>query len=431
MTSQTYAQWKARIDRLDKKSNISRAQLRLDRIQAALKVLGNPQWSYQTVHVGGTAGKGSTCSFLASIFRASGMRTGLTFSPYVETVREKLQVDGVEISQKDFVRIARQISDAQERAGVTLSYFEFILAMAFQYFRDQRVDVAVVEVGVGGRYDATNVLKPAAVIVTNVGNDHIELLGGTPEAILHEKMGIIKPGVALITGVARHAQQRRIATAARRDRIPWMQIDRDFRVSHVRLTRSGARFDLVSRLATIRDLAIQLPGTFQPTNAALAIMVASFLRTQGWAITRKDIRHGCRTAWIPYRFQVVDRHPLMIFDAAHSPEKIRELVRSLKQCYPRKTFDALCAIRKGKDAKSMLHLLLPAVRRIILTPMKEKTSWSPADLIARLPRRDRHRFTVARDAKTALAEARAKLGPQEGMLVTGSMYLLRELCHRP
>ena len=228
MKSRTYTQWVSDVDGRDKKSLIPRAQLRLDRIQAVLNILGNPQWFYRTVHVGGTAGKGSTCTFLASIFQVAGLRTALTLSPYIKTVREKMQVNGRNIKQIQFVRVAGKIAQAERRACVRLSHFEFLLAMAFEYFRDQRVDVAVVEVGVGGRYDATNVLKPSAVILTNVGRDHMDLLGGTPLAILKEKMGILKPKTPLVTGVFRESQEQKISAHVRRLGIPWMRMNGDF-----------------------------------------------------------------------------------------------------------------------------------------------------------------------------------------------------------
>lgn len=332
-----------------------RTSYKLDRMYALLDELGDPHLAYPTIHVGGTSGKGSTSTMIATALSAAGLRVGLHTKPHLHDATERARIGGVPIGRERFAALLEEMMPAIDAAIAAQfgrpTYYETLLALALKYFAQERVDVAVVEVGLGGRLDGTNVLRPEVAAITSVGYDHTDVLGETLDAIAREKAGIAKPGVPLVVpGVPAEAmaaiESCAAAAGARLVRVAdWARVER----------RGGDAFDVVTAQARYR-IRTPVAGAFQRINAATAIAVLEQLYPP-LRPTPDAVERGFATLTIPGRMEIVEGTPAIVFDIAHNGEKAQHLVASLRERFDRSRVHYVVAIGEGKDAGGILAAL--------------------------------------------------------------------------
>ena len=399
-------------------------KLGLDVIRDLLRRIGNPEGSFPAVHVTGTNGKGSVCAFLASVFQAAGHRVGLYTSPHLVTFNERIRVDGTMISDADVARLYAEIKPhaaamATESETNQPTFFETTTAMAFQYFQEKRVDLAVVEVGMGGRLDATNVVRPEACAITRIGLEHTENLGRTIERIAREKAGILKPGVPVVT-VAQPALKV-IRDRASELGCPLTVVGRDVRYSRGDFDLDGQHLILEDGARV--DAFIPLLGSYQPENAATAYAVALALR-QKWNLTPEAIAEGLATAKWPGRFQVVRDNPLVIVDGAHNAAAALAEAESLQELFPGQKFTFVIGVLNDKDLAGIAEALGPLAATVYASKAKTPRTFEPEEI-----GRAFGPFAAVElvpDVKEAVQRAIAAAGEDSVIVVTGSVYVAGE-----
>ncbi|HEY8448109.1 MAG TPA: Mur ligase family protein [Thermomicrobiales bacterium] len=390
-----------------------RAEQRMRRLRAFLAERGEPHRRFPVVHVGGTSGKGSTATAIAAILTAAGYRTGLHLSPYLQVATEKLQIDGRLISGDCFADLVDEVLSAadawHERTGERLTYGEIWFALVATYFAAERVDLAVIEVGAGGRFDLTNILQPAVSVITTVGFDHTETLGPTIGEIAWHKAGIIKPGAPVVT--------------AETDPDALAPI-----LAEARLTGSKV-------IHVAPDGAPGLPalaGPFQQVNAATAIAAIRALERNGWKIGEDAIAAGLAAARLPGRLETVQLAPRVVLDGAHNPQKAAALAAAIPPAVPRPPGGRLILVLgllESKDQDGVVQALLPCADALVLTrpQVLAKPSLDPRVLADAARRAGFSGEIVVRDdpgeaIAAALLQADAMRG--DAVLVTGSLYLV-------
>ncbi|MCJ7604512.1 MAG: bifunctional folylpolyglutamate synthase/dihydrofolate synthase, partial [Dehalococcoidales bacterium] len=306
----------------------------LKRVESLLARLGNPHLSAKTVHVAGTKGKGSTAAMITSVLRQAGYRTGFYTSPHLRTYTERIQVDGVNISEDDWARLATSIQPfvTEENADGShgeLTTFEILTAMAFLHFRNVKADYQVMEVGLGGRLDATNVVSPDVCVITSISYDHMDVLGNTLTEIAGEKAGIIKPGVPVVTAPQETEALKVIEKVCREKKCPVVRVGADviYRLDHFDL--EGQSFHVKGRRGEY-DLRIPLLGWHQVQNATNAVAAAEVLASQGADITPTHIKDGLFSVKWEGRLQVLRRDPWVVVDGAHNADSMQKLGHALK-----------------------------------------------------------------------------------------------------
>ena len=333
-----------------------RAPNRLDRIRAFVAALGEPQLRYPTLHVAGTSGKGSTATMLAAALQASGKRVGLHTKPHLASATERIRIDGIAISEDAFGELLEEMMPAIDRVSGehgSPSYYEVLLALAFVAFARAEVDVAVIEAGIGGRLDGTNVLQPRVAIITNVSLDHTEILGDTTAEIARDKAGIAKPGVPLVSNVRDADARREIEAACAAVGAPFVSVADTVTIEPRRGERYGQSFDVVTPLDRY-ELSLPVLGAFQQENAATAIRALEFL-ADDLRPAHEQIEEGFARLVIPGRMEFFPSHPGVVFDVAHNPDKTAHLVAALRSAFPDRRFSFVIAIAESKDVAAILR----------------------------------------------------------------------------
>lgn len=396
--------------------------LGLERIGACLHALGEPHRAWPCLHVGGTNGKGSTSLLLASALSAAGYRTGLYTSPPLECFGERIRVDGALLDDGFVPGLYEAVLRAgREHPGAGgLSQFEVITAMAFLHFARVPVDAAVVEVGLGGRLDATNVVVPEVAVVTNVGLEHAEHLGPTPEAIAGEKGGIVKPGVPLVTGAEGGALEvLREAAASRGCAVRVRGVDFHVSPGAGGLEYRGPRWRL-------SGLELGLLGGFQRDNLALALAALEVLEERGWRLPEDAVRRAVREARWPGRLEVLGSGPRVVLDGAHNPHASRVLARSLREDLSYARLWLVLGILGDKDARSILADLVPLAHRVVVTRSASSRAREPEE-IERLARELRSgELKAVPTVSAALDWALERAAPGDLVCVTGSLTIVGE-----
>jgi dihydrofolate synthase/folylpolyglutamate synthase len=402
--------------------------LGLDRVLACLEALDNPQKRYPCVHVAGTNGKGSTCALVAEILGCTGRTIGFYTSPPLERFGERIRVNGAELADEAVPGLLQRVLAAArtrpECEGMT--QFELITIMGLLHFADVGVEAAVIEVGLGGRLDSTNVLEPVVTAVTNIGLEHSEHLGDTVEAVAREKAGIAKPGIPLITGASREALPT-LEAEAKRLGAPLRVKGRDFSVTEASpsdgtLTYQGVRWRL-------EGLTLGLPGPFQRDNLAVALAIVEALDEAGWQIEPEPVRSGVAKARWPGRFENLRKEesgPVAIIDGAHNPHAARALSAALKEQNERLGGRLLLvlAILGDKDARSIVEHLLPLADHLYLTRSTSQRALAPEEL--QQASQELEQATVCPTLTQAWHRAQEEANPADRILLTGSLTLVGE-----
>jgi len=397
----------------------------LDNITRFLQHLGNPQNSYHTIHIGGTNGKGSVASILYSILCEAGYSTGVFTSPHLVDYRERVRANGGHIDKRSLARFIEANQQFIKDARIT--FFEISTALALWYFREQQVDVGVVEVGLGGRLDATNVLNPEVSIITNVDFDHTKILGNTLEKIAFEKAGIIKRDVPLITGERRPEIIRQFRTIchergttltrARRPRLPFSE--------HRGLMEFQIAFNGTGPLRLRSPLA----GPHQQRNIAVALKCVEILNKRGWDISEPAIQRGVRKSRWPARFQLVSRRPTIILDVAHNLDGTRQLVNTFRRLYPHKRAILVFGLLQRPDHDKIMEEYARICRRAVITRPDTPRAAEIEGIIWSAINADLD-FDVKFHVADAVDRALKLAGSDDIILISGSHFTLGEAIGR-
>jgi len=391
-------------------------KLGLNNIRAMLNAVGNPQDRYPTLHITGTNGKGSTIALLDAMLRAAGYRTGRFTSPHLIRLNERFQIDGVPISDDvllDNIACFRAIA---ERRNHPPTFFELNTAIAFRCFHQARVDVALIEVGMGGRLDSTNVIHPLISAITNIDLEHTQYLGDTLEEIAYEKGGIIKEGVPVVITETRAAPLNVLLACARQAKAPAQVIRRDFQTA-LRGRAFDQRFDFEGLGLALDNVPLALNGEHQAANAAAATAIAALCMPHFSRLDASAIQRGLRSARWPCRLEQVMASPPVIIDVAHNPAGAARLAQALERCV------TILAVSSDKDIAGMLAVLAPITSMFVLTSY-EGTRALPLSQLAEAASGYPHR--VAGSTEEALAIAFPMASADCPLLITGSIYLAGE-----
>lgn len=407
----------------------------LENISVLLERLGRPDRAYATVHIAGTNGKGSTAAFMESILRDAGFRTGLNTSPHLERINERIRIDGEEISDElfasVFTRIHRVIEEllAEGKLRAHPTYFECVTALAFEVFARERVEFGVIEVGLGGRLDATNVITPAVSVITRIDFDHENYLGHSLAEIAGEKAGILKYHVPTISAPQLPEVREILRSRAKELNCPLVETEEAFRIEQesvkggcvraiVTETSSGTQFSLAPRL----------PGRFQLQNALNAVAAARLLQARDFRITNENIEQGIAATVWPGRLEQLQSQPDVYLDGAHNPGAAHELAHFLQENFPERNVILIYGAMRDKAVDEITGSLFPCVAEVIFTQPNSPRAVGAAQLAEMAGHHAAH-FTVVREAEAALELALAKARPKDAIFITGSLYLVGQLRH--
>ena len=394
--------------------------LGLDTIHNILTKLNNPHHTFKTIHIAGTNGKGSVASALSTILVEAGMRVGLYTSPHLIHFNERICIDNTPISDDEVVEayLAVKAADIGERNA---TFFELATAMAFYEFSRKQVDWAVIETGMGGRLDATNIITPELTIITNISLEHKTYLGNTIYDIAEEKAGIIKKNKPVITGVRQESAIKAVEKVAKEQNAPLYRLKKDFRTRK----NKDNTFTYMGVHNTMRNMETGLMGNYQVDNAALTLAACEVLRNTGLPLDTECIRAGLKKNQWPGRLEVIASHPLTFVDGAHNLAAVRNLKGFLAENFSQKKLTLVVGILDDKPYETILNILLPGCHRLILTRPDNIRSMDPNAL---LPIATPHvsDTTVIETAKDALQHAMETAGDDEVICVAGSLYLVGE-----
>ena len=400
--------------------------LDLSRVERLLEAVGNPHTRFRSVHIAGTKGKGSTAALCESGLRAAGYRTGLYTSPHLHTFCERIQVAGRKIPRDEVVALVAELRPVIERIpGVTT--FEAITALGFLYFARSGVEVAVVEVGLGGRLDATNVITPEVSIITSLSLDHTYLLGDTLASIAREKAGIIKPAVPVVSAPQRAAAIKVIEAVSRERNAPLVEVGRDWDYEPGPADFDGQQFTARRHAAEPSPLdgeyRLPLLGRHQLENATSAIAALDILRGRGFDLPPEAVRQGVATVRWPGRLEILQRDPPVVVDCAHNPYSAQVLRRALEEWFPGQRWILIFGASHDKDIAGMLRALLPISEYLIVTRSDHPRAAAPIEL-ADLAASVGGGAEVSVNVKKALRRGLSLMNPGDGLLITGSIFVV-------
>lgn len=426
------------------RTTAGQGDFKLDRMRELLRLLGDPHERIPVVHVAGTKGKGSTAAMTASILRAAGYRVGLYTSPHIARFEERMTVDGAIPTAAQIVDLTRRVREATQRLDAhpdlgSPTFFEVVTAMGWLHFEDQRCDLVVLEVGLGGRLDSTNVCRPAACVITSISRDHTALLGTTLGSIAREKAGIIKPGVPVVCGAQTDEPLAAIREACRINGASLFLLDQDVRARIgewiIADDATSAATPLIHRQIDVEtpwrrhlELPVVLAGRHQARNAALAVSVSDVLNAHGWNVPADAVAAGLLEVDWPLRIEVVCRQPIVVLDAAHNWASAGALLATLDEEFADKPRTLIFAATRDKDVVGLLRRLLPRFERTILTQYVSNPRVVPVEQLreAALTLGVPHVLTADSPA-AAWNLARTLCGKDELICGTGSFFLAAEL----
>lgn len=418
-----------------------KSSFKLERVQRLLHLLGNPHRTLRAIHIAGTKGKGSTCAFVANILREAGFKTGLYTSPHLVDVRERIRILQFteEISKKDFARLIEKIRPHAEKLRKTrlgkLSYYEILTSLAFLYFKKEECDFVVLETGIGGKLDATNVASSLACAITPISYEHTHLLGATLKKIAAEKAGIIKFTVQggtnrrpiVVTAPQRPAVLKVIRRRTKEAGADLYEVGKDIQIKEKSWSIFGQSFDVKGIFAEYSGLKIGLLGGHQIVNAALAIGCAESLCSQGVVkVSREAIREGLKKTRWPGRLEVISRNPGIVLDAAQNRASACALKNALNKFFKFRNLILVFGVCRDKDVKGILKELIPCASRIILTRAQNPRALAP-ETIKSFIKTNARPVALTQNPAQALEIARQSAKRQDLILVTGSLFLVGEV----
>jgi len=440
----TYIKAKAYLDSFinyERKINFSyKKALKIERMRLLLKHLNIPYQQLKVIHIAGTKGKGSTAHFCAEILAGAGFRVGLYTSPHLFDFRERIAINTKHripnaerqntqsrlISKKDVVRIVGEFENKSDKLRIPknlgkISFFEIYTAIAFKYFLDKKVNFAVLETGLGGRLDATNVIKPLVSIITHIGYDHTDKLGKSLSSIAAEKAGIIKKGIPLVCSSQEITSLAEIKRKCRMQAAPLYLLGRDFKAKNIRLNRNYTLFDFESSSYRLRDIRINLKGKQQVQNACCAFAACFLLKSKGIIKEDSNFEKEIEGHSLRGRFEIVNSEPLVIMDIAHNDSSFSVLNDNLKFYFPSKKIILIFACAKDKQVKTMLRKI--DYSHLILTKFSNLRAYDPGQIKQICKLND---AVITKDVKEAFAAAERVYTLNHAIVVSGSLFLVSE-----
>ncbi|PIQ98189.1 MAG: hypothetical protein COV67_00230 [Nitrospinae bacterium CG11_big_fil_rev_8_21_14_0_20_56_8] len=398
----------------------------LDPTRRLLDRLGNPQLKIPTLHIGGTNGKGSTAAFAESILRTAGHRTGLYTSPHLLDYRERIQIGGIPIAPDSVVDLATRVREVAEALEISASFFEVGTAMAFLHFAEQGTGVNIIEVGLGGRLDATNLCRARVSIITSVSRDHTQYLGNELRKIAWEKASIIKEGGTVFAHLEDQGVIDEVEKYAREQSARLFRLGRDFQVEIKTHHPGGSTFDFTdSDHERYEGLEIGLPGLFQASNAALGVAACRELARSGIAVSESDIRKGLASARWPGRMEIIGSQPTLILDCAHNPAGVKSLTDSVRKWFPQRRIHVIFGVMNDKPVDEMLPRIAEWAEQIVLVRVRQDRSMDPETLRHRLAGMN-IRVQVIENIGEALQTLIKMALPDDMICITGSIFTVAE-----
>ncbi|TEB07331.1 Folylpolyglutamate synthase [Pelotomaculum schinkii] len=401
----------------------------LERIEELLGRLDNPHRKLSIIHIGGTNGKGSTTAMLAAILQEAGYRVGTFTSPHLHSYTERFRINGVNIPEESIAALISELRphlDAMVAEGFEHpTEFEVATAVAFLYFNREKIDYLVLEVGLGGAIDSTNVAMPLLSIITNVTMDHMDYLGHTIREIAGVKAGIIKPGVPVVTAAEGEGLDV-IEAVSRENNCPLIRVGQDITWEHISLSPAAQRFTIRGRVRVYENLTLYLIGRHQQVNAATAVAAAEILTELGVSISPAAVRSGLAAARWPARLEIMRREPLVIIDGAHNFAGARSLRLALEETFPGRSIVLLIGMLGDKERARVVAELAPLARTVVVTRPNSPRAGNWQEL-AREAKRYTPEVYAIEDIRDALDKALSLAGPEELVCVTGSLYMVAEV----
>ncbi len=404
---------------------------KLDRMRKLLALMGDPQDEVKTVHVAGTVGKGSTVAMIASMMRECGYTVGEFVSPHLVDVRERVVVNGKPISKNDFTDLIRKVAKASLKLNEQLTFFEVMTAIGLKHFANEAVDIAVIEVGLGGRLDSTNVITPEVCVITTIDYDHCKLLGNTLPQIAREKAGIFKKGVtALVFDPPADVEKvfRDVATKVGADlRVVNKDIEFSSRFCSDPDLGPHARVCLYTKTSRLEHLPVPLPGEHQSSNCGLALSAVDILKSRGFDCPENKVTRGLGNVKVPGRMEVISERPRILVDGAHNPASVQSLMKCVGAHVPYDSMVCIFGCCSDKDVPSMLDKVNLGADKVIFTrATTTPRAASPEDLQKMFAERSGKMSQVAKNLPEAIEIATRAVSREDLIVVTGSFYLVGE-----
>jgi dihydrofolate synthase / folylpolyglutamate synthase len=395
--------------------------LRLERMDQVLALFDHPEKTFPCFHIAGTNGKGSTAAMIHRILCSAGYRTALYISPHLVSFPERMRIGEEEITPEEVVALAHEIWQRPDAANIELTFFEIVTVMAILYFSRRQVDLAVIEVGLGGRFDATNLVRSVVSVITTISKDHEAFLGSDIASIAREKGGIIKKEVPVVCGALPREAMKVINKIADANQTRIYRLDQDFTLN----LKSGGAFDYKGPKWNLSEVSVALHGTHQVQNAALAIAALEVVSHQ-FPVNEEAIRSGLQNVSWPGRMEVMLTHPTVIIDGAHNGEGIRVLVDELRALRNGRRIRMLFAVMEDKDRRFMLNALAEVVDEIVLTRVSQlERSADPVQLAKEVS--GKVRSCVMPEPRLAVDFLLQSAASNDLIVITGSLYLLGEI----
>ena len=390
--------------------------------------MGKPQKAFRSVLVAGTNGKGSTAAMIASIVRAGGYRVGLYTSPHLRDVRERIQINGKSISEEKLTKLIRHLRLFLSKGRTKterITYFEFLTALAFVHFNEEKVDLAVLETGLGGRLDAANTVDPLISVITSIEHDHTEYLGKDILSIAQEKAGILRSGKTAVVSRQRQDVSPFLTETCRTHQIDLWLHGRDFNAEVRSWNLGGSRLDFSSIIQHYRDLKLPLTGRHQGDNAATAIAVCCRLKDFGMILDERAIRQGlAETKW-PGRLEVAATDPLILLDGAHNPAATLALKEALEELFPTQEKFIIFGVLQDKNSSEMIATLAPLAKEIIFVPLRTNRGADPAKVACETVQ-GLGKSVIMGNLSQSLSYVTQKVSKNDIICVTGSFYAVGE-----
>ena len=395
----------------------------LTQVERILEAMGNPQKEVQAIHIGGTNGKGSTAAMMASILQKEGYRVGLYTSPHLHQFTERIRVNGKQIEKGEVAKLTGWMRERIEEARVPapFTFFDFTTAMALQYFKQAMVDLAILEVGLGGRLDSTNVIDPLLSVITSISKDHEEQLGRSLLKIAGEKAGIIKKGCPVVTSATQPHVLRLFSKICREKGSPLFRVGKELRF--IPIGQRNFHYEGLHR--KLWDLRLNLMGPHQIINATTALGAMEVLEQLGFPVSISAMVEGLREVEWPGRLERVSVSPPIILDGAHNPGGALALKKSLESEFGYHRLILLIGVMKDKDIRSILHLLAPLANHLILTKPHHDRAASPSALREALGQNGK-KAEIVEDLQEAIQRGISITGEEDLLCITGSLYTVGE-----
>ncbi|MDP2916885.1 MAG: folylpolyglutamate synthase/dihydrofolate synthase family protein [Dehalococcoidia bacterium] len=401
----------------------------LRRLLELMSCVGNPHLKAKSIHIAGTNGKGSTSAMLASVLTDSGYRTGLYTSPHLHTMRERIMIDGKLIGEQDVASLMTMLQPHIEEVNRKATYgkltvFELLTALCFIYYATEGVEFQVMEVGLGGRFDATNIIMPEVCVLTSISLDHTEVLGNTLSEIATEKAGIIKSGCVVVLQPQVDEVDRVIEKVCRDKGVKLIRVGRD-------VIRESLGFDLAQQRLRVKgrlgsyDLTIPLLGQFQLENAASAVAALEVLAEKGYRVSKESVTRGLAQVDWPGRMHIISRKPIIVVDGGHNPGASRRLREALEQYFRPAKALLVIGVSNDKDLVGVVRELAPYFKEVIATRSVNPRAYEPEMIAAEFARYGL-KTSIAKDIPSALGQAISMAGEKDLICVTGSLFVVGE-----